>query len=421
MWKLAKELFPICRSITGQGLRDTLIILAKHIPLEIYLIPSGTQAFDWVVPSEWNIRGGWLKDPLGQTVCDFRNHNLHIVGYSEPINRTITLDALQPHLHSLPDQPNAIPYRTSYYNRNWGFCLTHRARQNLAPGVYHAYIDSTLAPGTLDYGELIIEGESIKEIFLSTYICHPSMANDQLSGPVVMVELAKWLMSQPRYYTYRIVFAPETIGSIVYLSRNLEVLRSNVIAAFNIACMGNVGYQMISSRGGNTLADRIARHVLKHYAANYKEQSFLDRGGDERQYCSPGVDLPMVALWKNVNYPEYHTSLDDLSYISELNLELGLEWVKRIVRALEANRNYRAVTPCEPQMGKRGLYRGLGTASLDDAARTRMNILAYCDGRSALEIAEVINRPLWDLVPFFKELETAGLIDGTVSRALSAH
>ncbi len=412
MYELAKKLFPICRSITGQGVRDTLATLAEHIPLKVHAVPSGTAAFDWTVPPEWNIEDGWLEAPDGRKFAEFKRHNLHIVGYSEPIDAQVSFGELQGHLHSLPNLPDAIPYRTSYYNRNWGFCIRHRERETLCDGVYHAVIKSSLTNGVLNYGELIIPGQSSAEVFLSTYICHPSMANDELSGPVVMTFLAKWLMSEPRFYTYRIVFAPETIGSIVYLSRNLEVLKRNVIAGFNIACLGNNGYQMICSRNGNTLADDIAKHVLSHIAHNAKIQGFMDRGGDERQYCAPGIDLPFVALWRSVNYPEYHTSLDDLSYITEANLKQSLKWMQRNVEALELNKHYQATTLCEPQMGKRGLYRGIGTESLDKAARTRMDILAYADGRSALGIANKIQRPIWELKPYLKELEAAGLIEG---------
>lgn len=411
MYDLAKELFPICRSLTGKGVRDTLSIIQREIPISIHSVPSGTRAFDWTVPDEWNIEDGWLEDPNGRRFAEFRRHNLHLMGYSQPIDSVLPLEKLQAHLHSLPNQPDAIPYRTSYYNRNWGFCLTHRERLALLEGTYRAVIKSSLEPGQLNYAELIIPGQVDKEVFLSTYICHPSMANDQLSGPVVMVDLVKWLMSAPRHYTYRIVFAPETIGSIVYLSRNLDALKANVIAGFNIACLGNDGYSMIRSRGGDTLADRVAKYVLQYIAPGHKDFSFLDRGGDERQYCSPGVDLPFVALWRNVFYPEYHTSLDDLSYIKEERLKESLEWIRLNIETLEANHRFQTTVLCEPQLGKRGLYRSIGTEALDDTILARRDVLAYCDGRTALELAETIRRPLWKLTPYFKELETAGLIE----------
>lgn len=411
MYDLAKELFPICRSLTGEGVRETLRIIQREIPISVHSVPSGTQAFDWTVPQEWNIEDAWLEAPDGHRFAEFKKHNLHVMGYSEPVDCRIPLQTLQSHLHSLPNMPDAIPYRTSYYNRNWGFCLTHRERETLADGIYAAVIKSSLKPGKLNYAELIIPGETEKEVFLSTYICHPSMANDQLSGPVVMVELVKWLLSQSRHYTYRIVFVPETIGSIVYASRNLEALKANVIAGFNIACLGNDGYSMVHSRARHTLADSIAKHVLEHHIGHYTEMDWLDRGGDERQYCAPGINLPFVALWRNVNYPEYHTSLDNLDYIKEERLKESFTWVRLCLECLEMHHLYDSKILCEPQMGKRGLYRAIGTEALDDAIRTRMNILSYCDGRSSLGIAHMINRPMWEINPYLKELEMAGLIE----------
>ena len=298
-YELAKILFPINRSITGDGVRETLKIISQTLPsLVQYEVPTGTHCFDWEVPKEWNIKNAYLLDPNGKRILDFKNHNLHVVGYSVPIDKEITLDDLQPHLHSIPEQPSAIPYVTSYYKEQWGFCLEHRQREGLKDGSYRAVIDSSLKQGHMTYGELILPGESKDEILLSTYICHPSMANNELSGPTVTTMLAKWLISQPTLrYTYRIVFIPETIGSICYLSQHMDEMKKNTIAGFNISCVGdNRNYSYLPSRKGNTIADRAAKHVLEHHAANYTQYNFLDRRSDERQYCSIGVDLPVVTV-----------------------------------------------------------------------------------------------------------------------------
>ncbi len=416
MHALATRLFPICRSITGPGVRQTLAILGESIPLAIHEVPSGTAVFDWTVPKEWTIRDAFIEDRGGRRIVDCRRNNLHVVGYSAAVDRWVSLAELDQHLYSLPEQPDAIPYVTSYYQERWGFCISHAERVKLPPGEYHVYIDSDLKDGSLTYGECIVPGASTDELFLSTYICHPSMANNELSGPVVAAFLAAWVRSAPRRYTYRFVFVPETIGAITYLSRHLDHLHRHVIAGFNLSCIGDErAYSYVGSRYGNTLADKVARHVLAAISTGYKAYSFLERGSDERQYCSPGVDLPLVTLCRSkfATYPEYHTSLDDLTLVTPAGLAGGFEMVRRCVEAIEQNRKYRVTCLGEPQLGRRGLYPAVSIKNSSAPARLMMNLLAYADGRNDLiDIANLIGAPVWDLFEIAAQLKTAGLLEG---------
>ena len=424
MYALVRRLFPITRSITGDGVRETLRIVGEHIPLEIHEVPTGTRAFDWTVPPEWNIRDAYILDEHGDRIVDLREHNLHVVGYSVPVDATLSLAELQPHLHSLPDQPDAIPYVTSYYERQWGFCLSHAQRQRLRDGLYRVVIDSDLKDGALTYGEVIIRGATASEVFLSTYVCHPSMANNELSGPVVTTWLAKWIASQPRRFTYRLVFIPETIGSLVYLSRHLDTLKANVVAGFNVTCVGDDrSYSYVPSRYGATLADRVALHTLRARHPEFVRFSFLDRGSDERQYCSPGIDLPVVSVMRTKyrEYPEYHTSLDDLTVVTPAGLDGAYTVLRECLEVLEANRTYRSTSLGEPHLGGRGLYPTLGTTSTHGAVSTTMDLIAYADGANDLVgIGDIIGVPVLELQRLAEQLVEHGLLAELAGPRLAA-
>ena len=416
MHKMAQLLWPIARSITGNGVRETLAHIKNEIPeLKIESVATGTCAFDWTVPKEWNITEAYIEDENGNKIVDFFKNNLHVVGYSIPVDIWLTLDELNNHLHSLPQQINAIPYVTSYYKEQWGFCLMHKQRSQLPEGKYHAVIKSTLSNGELNYGEIILKGTEDKEILLSTYICHPSMGNNELSGPVVTTFLVKWLMSiKKRRFTYRIIFVPETIGSIVYLSKYIDYLKNNVIAGYVITCVGdNKCYSYLHSRNGNTLSDTVAKHVLFHIDPEYKKYTWLDRGSDERQYCAPGVDLPIATIMRSKygEYTEYHTSLDDLQFITPDGLNGGYVALKKSLEILELNCYPKVTVICEPQLGKRDLYPALSKKGKNTGTRTMLNLISYSDGtKSLLDISLIIKIPFWELLPMVDNLVSHGLI-----------
>ncbi|MGN0938040.1 MAG: DUF4910 domain-containing protein [Selenomonas sp.] len=418
MYRLCGKMFPYCRSITGDGVRQTLQDLQAVIPeLTIHEVPSGTPVFDWTVPKEWRIRDAWIKNAAGEKVLEFRETNLRVMGYSAPLDKEMSLDELKEIIYTQPDQPDAIPYVTSYYKERSGFCMTQREKDALPDGMYHAYIDSELFDGSLTYGEFLLPGETDDEILLSTYVCHPSMANNELSGPAVSVYLAKWLKSLPyRRYTYRFVYVPETIGSITYLSQgnHLAQMKAHVKAGFNLSCVGDDRtYTYVASRYGDTLADRVAQNVLRFHYPHYEKRTFLERGSDERQYNAPGVDLPVCAICRSKygEYPEYHTSKDDLGLISPSGLQGAFEVYQNCIEALEANKVYQVQCYCEPQLGKRGLYPTISQKGSYDEVTAMVDFIAYADGRNDLiAISDIIGVPVRELLPIVEKLTTAGLL-----------
>ena len=416
MLQLAEKLFPICRSITGDGVRQTLKILKnEYDSLRIYEVPSGTRVFDWTVPKEWNIRGAYIEDSLGRRIIDFNDNNLHVLGYSVPMDCTMSLEELKKIIYTQPGQPDVIPYVTSYYQERSGFCMSENQKNALREDTYHCVIDSDLTNGSLTYGEIMIEGETAEEVLLSNYICHPSMANNEVSGPVVTIELAKWIAAlKQRRYTYRILFIPETIGAITYLSRNLDSMKANTAAGFLLSCVGDDRtYSMVETKYGDTLTDRLLKNILQYHFPDYKLYNYLQRGSDERQYNAPGVDLPVCAVCRSKygEYPEYHTSADDLSLISEEGLQGTFDLMKKCIQALEYNHCYQVNCLCEPQLGKRGLYPTISQKGIYDDVASILDFIAYADGHNDLiDISNRIRVPIEVLIPIIEQLMEKGLI-----------
>ncbi len=398
------RLWPICRSITGQGLRDSLEILSELIPLEITEVPTGTQVFDWEIPREWNIRDAYITTPDGKKICDFKSNNLHVLNYSTPVDREMDFEELEKHLYSIPAMPDAIPYVTSYYKENWGFCMTHHERASLPrSGKYKVKIDSSLEPGSLTYGECVLKGETDREILLSTYVCHPSMANNELSGPLVTAFLYRQLAAMPvRRFTYRFLFAPETIGVIAFLSREGMRLRKNLHAGYVVTCAGDPGsFTYKRSKDPSLDVDRVAEHVLRHSGKPHTVIDFAIGGSDERQYCSPGFNLPVGSLMRTMYkcYKEYHTSLDDKSFVSFEAMEETVAMYAAIMRLHELNRCYTGTVGFgEPQLGKYGLYPMVGEVqSRTLELSMRLHLLSWADGKNDLvSIAERFGKPALD-------------------------
>jgi aminopeptidase-like protein len=419
LFELAKELFPICRSLTGDGVRKTLEILQRECPqLVVRGVASGTKAFDWEVPDEWNISEAYILDPTGKRIVDFGENNLHVVGYSTPQEQELPLEELLPHLFSREDMPDVIPYVTSYYEKDWGFCIAHNQKRSLVSGTYKVVIRSSLKPGSLNYGELLIPGaDPGKEIFLTSYICHPSMGNNELSGPLVLIGLAKWLLENRAGLrnSYRIVFAPETIGALVYLQENLVHLKRVTFAGFVVTCVGDErAYSYLSSPYGNNLSDRVLKHVLFFKDPSFKRYDFLERGSDERQYCAPGVDLPVCSFMRSKygEYPEYHTSADNLDMISGSGMSQSVQVLRECVEILENDKKPKTRVLGEPQLGKRGLYENFSLRPTRHLGRKLADILAYANGlNTTLEIAELCRSPFHEVNELVGKLKDENLIE----------
>jgi len=393
MYRFIEELYPICRSITGEGTRETLRRIAFHIPIGVYEVPSGTKVFDWIIPKEWDVRDAYVLNEAGDRVIDFRKSNLHLLNYSIPFHGKVSLETLRNHLFTLPDRPEWIPYRTSYYKENWGFCVSQQQAEMLRETEYEVCIDTKLIDGSLSYGECFIQGSTEKEVLFSCHVCHPSLCNDNLSGIAMTTWLAKHLLTRNPKYSYRFLFLPGTIGAIAWLNRN-EHLVKRIRHGLVVACVGDPGMPTYKkSRRGNAEIDRVVQYVLRTRGSRYTVREFTPYGYDERQYCSPGFDLPVGSLMRTPHgeYPEYHTSADDLDFIRAESLSDSLSIYLEVIEVLESNNTFINLCPkCEPQLGKRGLYRVLGgDPEAGEKEMALLWVLNMSDGNhSLLDIGE---------------------------------
>jgi aminopeptidase-like protein len=418
--RFAGRLFPLCRSLTGRGVRDTFAILCERIPLQVREIPSGSQVFDWEVPLEWNVESAWLRDPGGEVVADLAKHNLHLVGYSAPVNETLALEDLQAHLYSDPMHSGWIPYRTCYYRRHWGFCLPHDVRVALQEGTYHAEIVGSLAPGSLTYGEWLIPGASRDEVLFFTHTCHPSLANDNASGMAVTTALAEWIASSSRRLSYRLIFAPGTIGSLCWLQDHEDGLRY-VRGGLTLGLLGDASSLTYKrSRREDTFTDAVGEYVVSQFQPSGRVLPFSPYGYDERQFCSPGFDLPIGRLSRAINggFAEYHSSADDMAFIRPEQLEQSLDACKLFVEIFEADARYVNLAPKgEPQLGKRGLYGAVGGQAPADREHAMLWLLNQSDGsRSLLDVARRSGLGFGIISEAAAALERAGLLQKNKDR-----
>ena len=397
------------------------------MPLDVKAVPSDTKVFDWTIPKEWKIREAFIEDEAGEKIIDFKKNNLHVMGYSTPVDTWLSLEELKEHIYTQPDQPNVIPYVTSYYKERWGFCMSQEQKDALKPGKYHAVIDSELFNGVLNYGEVFIpsntnsssEKDGKDEIFFSTYVCHPSMANNECSGPALAAALIRYVKDMPkRRYGYRFIFIPETIGSITYLSQDghLEYLKKHMLAGFNLSCVGDdKDYSIVESRYGDTLADKALKNILDfHTNGHYTKYSFLGRGSDERQFNAPGIELPFVCYSRSKfgAYPEYHTSADDMNFVSVEGFQGSYDVITKLIETLEKNRKYKITVLGEPQLGKRGLYPTISQKGSYSEITAMMDFIAYADGKNDVyDISNIIGVSAYDLLPIIKKLADNKLLE----------
>jgi aminopeptidase-like protein len=418
-YALIERLYPLCRSITGNGVRRSLRLLREMIPLALHEVPSDTRVFDWIVPDEWNIRDAYIMNEAGERIVDFRKSNLHVLNYSVPVNQTMSLAELRPHLFTIPEAPDWIPYRTSYYQENWGFCLTQRQLDQLEEAQYDVYIDSTLRPGHLTYGEFRIQGENDNEVLISCHSCHPSLCNDNLSGMALAARLAALLQKLSLRYSYRFLWVPGTIGSITWLALN-EATLPRIKHGLVLSCVGDSGkFTYKRSRRGDAEIDRVVEHVFEHSGCEFAIADFAPYGYDERQYCSPGIDLPLGCFMRSPNgsYPEYHTSADNLSLINPSSLGESLLQLLRVIQVVEENGFYLNRNPkCEPQLGRRGLYQQIGgTKDLASKEMAMLWTLSMSDGKhDLLDIALHANLPFGQISQASAALLKAELLEPLV-------
>ena len=412
MIKWAKDLFPICRSITGDGVKKTLKYFLKINPeFKIINFRSGLKVFDWKIPQVWNINDAFIEHESGKKFAQFSKLNLHVVGYSSPINKILSKEKLLKHIYTQKNQPNSVPYVTSYYKKRWGFCLSENEKKKLPKGKYKVFIDNNFKKGNLKVAQAIIKGFSEKEIFFSSYICHPSMANNELSGPVLLNAIMKYVKKKRRNFTYRFVLLPETIGSIAYLSKFKNIMKKNIICGYNLTCVGDDrAYSYVTSRDGNTIADYFMDKNLKNIK-NFKKYHFIERGSDERQYCSPGIDLPVCAFSRSKKYKEYHTNKDNFKVVTQKGLMQSFKLMKKIIDQIENSTFPKAKIFCEPNLGKRNLYPTLSQKGSYNNIKTRMDLLAYADGGKSLDyISSLIKKPINKVNAEYKLLKSKGLL-----------
>lgn len=418
IFQFLEKIWPICRSITGNGVRQTLNEVKTIVPeLNIIEIPSGSKALDWIIPNEWNVHNAWVKSLSGETLVDFKQNNLHLVSYSEPFSGIVNRDELLAHLYSLENQPDLIPYVTSYYKKRWGFCVPYQMLPQFTDEQYEILVDTTLEPGSLSIGEVLIKGQTEQEILFSTYCCHPSMANDQLSGVGLAAFLANHISQiKDRKYSYRFVFLPEIIGSAAYLELKLQELKKVTIAAFNLTCVGDERtWSYLPSRKGKTLADKAVKNLIKFNIKNADFYTWNDRGSDESMFCAPGIDLPMVSLIRSKYgmFPEYHTSADRLGEtVTELGLSQSFEMYIKLINSLENYGFPKVQVLGEPQLGKRGLYPDLSIKGSTQSVKDLLNVISYCDGENDIyDISELANVAVEEVVIHLEKLRAHHLVD----------